>query len=124
MNIFEVVMPIPFCSFREKRGKCLCSMVLTGMVMTIGDSYVHTFQKHGNQFSDLRKSGFTVGEYVTVSTDNRLAAATGTVCDITQSTLTLSLNRSVLIQVSLYWQQIVCSSYACVERETEKTVCK
>lgn len=117
-------MPIPFFSFREKRGKCLCSMVITGVVMTIGDSYVHTFQKCCDQFSDLCKSGFTVGEYVTVSTDTRLAVATGTVCDITRSTLTLSLKRSVLIQVSLHLQQIVCGSYACVVRETEKTTCK
>jgi len=117
-------LPIPFSSFREKRGKCLCSMVITGMVMTIGDSYIHTFQKHRDQFSDLCKSGFTVGEYVTVSTDSRLAVATGTVCDITQSTVTLSLKRSVHIQVSLYLQQIVCSSYACVARETEKSACE
>jgi len=109
-------LPIPFFSFREKRGKCLCSVVISGMVMTVGDSYIHTFQKDCGQFSDLSKSGFTVGEYVTVSTDNRLAVATGTVCGITQSTLTLSLNRSVPIQVSLYLQQIVYSSYACVAR--------
>jgi hypothetical protein len=77
-------------------------MVIAGMVMTIGGSYVHNLQKHCDKFTDLCKSGFTVGEYVTVSTDNRLAIATGTVCDITQSTLTLSLNRSVLMQGSLF----------------------
>jgi hypothetical protein len=70
--------------------------------MRIGDSYIHTLRKHCDQFSDLPKSGFTVGEYVSVSTDNRLAVATGTICDINQSTLTLSLNRLVLTQGSLY----------------------
>jgi hypothetical protein len=87
-------------------------MVVTGRVMAIGDSYIHTLRKNSDHFSDLRKSGFTVGEYVTVSADNRLAVASGTVCDITQSTLSLSLNRSVFVQGFLYLQQIVCSSCA------------
>jgi hypothetical protein len=77
-------------------------MVITGTVMMSGDSYVHNLQKVCDQIFDLSKSGFTAGEYIIVSTDNRLAVATGTVCDITQSTLTLSLNRSVLVQGSLY----------------------
>jgi hypothetical protein len=68
-------------------------MVVTGRVVMSGDSYVHTLQKDCSSFSDLRTSGLTVGEYVTVSTDAQLAVATGTVCDITQSILTLSLNR-------------------------------
>ncbi|PNF13913.1 hypothetical protein B7P43_G09862 [Cryptotermes secundus] len=80
---------------REKRGKSLCSMVVTGRVMMSGDSCVHTFQKDCISFQDLRTSGLTVGDYVTVSTDAQLAVATGTVCGITHSTLTLSLNRDL-----------------------------
>jgi hypothetical protein len=77
-------------------------MVVVGTVMGNGDSYVHILQKGSDQFSDLRISGLAVGEYVTVSTDNRLAVAMGTISDITQSTLTLLLNRSVVLHASLY----------------------
>jgi hypothetical protein len=71
-------------------------MIVTGTVMGDGGAYVHIFKKDCGQLSDLRNSGLAIGEYVTVSTDDRLAVATGTVSDITQSTLTLLLNRSVL----------------------------
>jgi hypothetical protein len=77
-------------------------MVLTGRVIISGDSYVHTFQKECVSFPDLRTSGLTVGEYVTVSTDDFLAVATGPVYDITQRILTLSLNRLVLLKGSVY----------------------
>jgi hypothetical protein len=77
-------------------------MVVTGRVMMSDDSYVHALQKDCDSISDLRMSGLTVGEYVTVSTDDRLAVATGTICDITCSTLTLSLSRSVLLPGSFY----------------------
>jgi hypothetical protein len=72
-------------------------MVVTGRVVMSGDSYIHTLQKDCVSFSDLRTSGLTVGEYVTVTSDDQLAVATGTVCDITESILSLSLNRSVLL---------------------------
>jgi hypothetical protein len=77
-------------------------MVLTGKVIISDDSYVHTLQKECVSSPDLRTSGLTVGDYVTVSTGDRLAVATGTVCDITRRILTLSLNRSVLLKGSLY----------------------
>lgn len=102
MSNKQVLLTISILFYREKRGKSLCSMVVVGTVMEKGDYYVHIFQKDCDQFSDLRISGLAVGEYVTVSTDNRLAVATGTISDITQSTLTLLLNRSVLLYASVY----------------------
>jgi hypothetical protein len=80
-------------------------MVVTGKVVKSGDSYSHILQKNCGQFVDVRTSGLAVGEYVTVSTDDRLAVAMGTVSNITQSTLTLLLNRQVLVLESLYLKQ-------------------
>ncbi|KAJ4428147.1 hypothetical protein ANN_24162, partial [Periplaneta americana] len=80
---------------REKRGKCLSSLSVVEKVVENGSSFVHILQKKNSQSLDLRSSGLTVGEYVTVSTDERVAIATGTISDITLQTLTLLLNRDV-----------------------------
>ncbi|KAJ9596833.1 hypothetical protein L9F63_012089, partial [Diploptera punctata] len=79
---------------REKRGKCMSCMIVCGKIVMSGDSYLHTLQKSkGN--SDLQLLGFTIGEYIVVSTDKRLALATGTIRDITHTSVTLCLNRNI-----------------------------
>ncbi|TMW49676.1 hypothetical protein DOY81_005245 [Sarcophaga bullata] len=92
---------------RQQNGRAICNLKISQqpiekeesrfkhqfvVVNPLNDS-VHETQAEDN--IDLTLSGFSVGEYVIVSTTNRLAIATGYVTELTSSTVTVNLERNL-----------------------------
>lgn len=70
-------------------------------VVNVGDDingiYEHSFEK--NAFDkDLYSNGITEGNYVLISTDKRTAIASGFVTSLTPITISVSLERYLLLQ--------------------------
>ncbi|XP_036319982.1 LOW QUALITY PROTEIN: DNA replication ATP-dependent helicase/nuclease DNA2 [Rhagoletis pomonella] len=82
---------------RQKKGLAITDVQLHE-VSCEGSHYLHNFDiettnKHANV--DLLLSGFSIGEYVIVSTCKRLAVAAGCIANISNTNITISLERDL-----------------------------
>lgn len=79
---------------RQKCGRAVCDLTLNPDVN--GDKegkYIHMFSTN---FVDLTSFGFSLGNYLIVSTSKRYSVAAGPVIDITENVITLILDRFVI----------------------------
>jgi hypothetical protein len=76
-------------SGRAKRGSCIPKVKLTDHVVeVVSGSYQHVFRSAGDVTMSLSE-----GDYVIVSSASRPAVAAGPITQVTQSQLTLILER-------------------------------
>ena len=80
---------------RATHGQSIIDLVLFNDVVEIEDHYLHTFKRKsgGDLVNDLTISGMNTGEYLRVSTLKRIAIAAGRVIGITETTITMNLER-------------------------------
>ncbi|XP_037811441.1 DNA replication ATP-dependent helicase/nuclease DNA2 [Lucilia sericata] len=96
---------------RQEMGRAICNLKISQQPIEKEESrYKHTFVLESNNSNgsaedgnvedgdilDLTLSGFSVGEYVIVSTPQRLAIAAGFVLDLSPTSITVSLERNLL----------------------------
>uniref|UniRef100_A0A1B0BJL6 DNA replication ATP-dependent helicase/nuclease n=1 Tax=Glossina palpalis gambiensis TaxID=67801 RepID=A0A1B0BJL6_9MUSC len=88
---------------REELGRAVCNLVLSSKeIKSDGSRFIHQFnvkkveQTLSNSNWDLMISGFSVGEYVIVSTTKCLAVASGLIVDLTPDHIAVSLERNLL----------------------------
>ncbi|XP_065365424.1 DNA replication ATP-dependent helicase/nuclease DNA2 [Calliphora vicina] len=95
---------------RQEMGRAICNLKISQKPVEKEESrYKHQFVLEANlngckaeeentegDILDLTLSGFSIGEYVIVSTPKRLAIAAGFVLDLTTSSITVSLERNLL----------------------------
>lgn len=76
---------------RQKRGHAIIDLSLDPNVTTESDeAIIHVFHAPN---VDLTKRGFTIGEYLIVSTSSRLAVAAGRVRSIEETSIRMCLER-------------------------------
>lgn len=80
---------------RFKAGKdTLINLKVVGNVSNEDDSFVHVFSPQTKEgVVDFTTGNFSVGDYLIVSTDKRIAVAAGRVINVAMDTMTLSLER-------------------------------
>uniref|UniRef100_A0A0A1X334 DNA replication ATP-dependent helicase/nuclease n=1 Tax=Zeugodacus cucurbitae TaxID=28588 RepID=A0A0A1X334_ZEUCU len=82
---------------RKKMGLAIVDVQLQN-VDCEGTHYLNTFVLEAtddNKDADLLLSGFSIGEYVIISTRKRLAVAAGSIVDMTSAEITVSLERDL-----------------------------
>lgn len=83
---------------REKKGKCICNLKVTGKITEECGKYPHTFiraNKKDVHFRDLTHSGFIEQDFIIVSTTTRINVSTGFVIHISKETIVVLLDRNV-----------------------------
>ncbi|XP_050432477.1 DNA replication ATP-dependent helicase/nuclease DNA2 isoform X2 [Adelges cooleyi] len=82
---------------RERRGHCIASLKISKAVKEQGDKYyVHTMEKFDkNVHINFKLTGFSVGGYSIISTNERTAIATGFISSLTESSVELLLDRDL-----------------------------
>ena len=81
-----------FC--REKRKQALANLGLLKAKAENNGKFYHTFSRRVTSgSSDLRNCGLSVGDYILISTDKRLAIERGNIIEINSSCVTVSTNR-------------------------------
>lgn len=77
----------------EKRGQCIASLKITKAVEEQDNYYKHTMEKSDScSHKDFTRT-FSVNNYLTVSTNDRNAIATGFISAITETSVDLLLDR-------------------------------
>lgn len=78
--------------FSEKRGQCIASLKITKAVEEQNNYYKHTMENSNCSHKDFTRI-FSVNNYLTVSTNDRNAIATGFISAITETSVDLLLDR-------------------------------
>ncbi|KAJ6643748.1 DNA replication ATP-dependent helicase/nuclease DNA2 [Pseudolycoriella hygida] len=80
---------------RAANGQSVINLMVVDDVVEVEDHYLHNFQQKSSseQVGDLTFTGITPGEYLRVSSSNRIAIAAGRVVSINKNTITMSLER-------------------------------
>lgn len=80
---------------RQKHGRAIIDLEITGKVVGEDCSFIHVFNSIKGKQIDLTLSGFCLGDYLVVSTKNRIAIAAGKVETITRDNITLIFERNL-----------------------------
>lgn len=75
---------------RQKCGRAVINLMLNSKVFEENGKFVHEFS---TKTVDLTSFGFSVGNYLIVSTTKRYAVGTGPVIALTESVITIVLER-------------------------------
>lgn len=80
---------------RQKHGRAIIDLEITGSVVSDDSSFIHVFSSIKSKPNNLTLSGFCLGDYLIVSTKNRIAIAAGKVETITRDDISLILERNL-----------------------------
>lgn len=81
---------------REALGKSLCFLKLAEKVKSVGnESFMHTFQSKNESGRNFIDSGLNPGNYVVVSSDKRVAIASGFISEVSSNAIMVALERDL-----------------------------
>lgn len=86
---------------REKLGKSLSYLKLSGPVTETSEPFIHSFKRYNDNVTDneiinnFLYSGLVTGNYAVVSTDNRISIAAGYITSITRTEIVIGLERDL-----------------------------